>query len=146
MITSYVQTRSCRLRGGGESHHVPADAVVRCTPCHAGRCFKHLLSDGIHAAEAILLSQDKDMSLHWHHRHSAKATAEFVGRQEALLKAERLGLAVPFYKDKLVYLAQNFSSCRPANYLRTKPGWYDVADDIPGELEVSTFVCACIAD
>lgn len=99
---------------------------MRCKGCHASRCFKHLLLEGVHSAEAILLAADKGNVQYWHERHLAKTKAYVAARDKALEEADRFGIAVPSFKDKLASLAIQFRSCRPANESFTKPGWYDV--------------------
>lgn len=96
---------------------------MHCEKCHASRCLRHHLLDGIHAAEAVLLlSRDPQA---FHVRHNTTNRDEYLAGQDGLRAADKQGSVVPAFKDKLCSLALQYKTCRPINYMYTNPGWYD---------------------
>jgi hypothetical protein len=112
-------TRSCRWRDS--SHTVPYIHALRCKKCHDHKCFGHLLTSGIHSAEAILSQQKDDQHEDWHRRHS-KVEIDRV-KSEAL-RAEQSGVRLDL-RHQLNNVASTFPICNPVKFSLVKLGWYD---------------------
>lgn len=82
---------------------------------------KDLLKGGIYAAEAVLGYTDGDARWHELHRIGRK---NYQGNISHLQDAERSGEIID-RKDRLVFVAQRYASCRPLNPENTRLGWYD---------------------
>ena len=108
------------------SHRVPELSHINCKLCHAGRCYKHILSTyNDHSSEALLASLADNTSKEWHTLHQLKKEA-YGGNYAWIKTMIRTGLPVSL-TDRLVYFASNFSSIMPINHA-VSPGFYDPAE------------------
>ncbi len=90
-----------------------------CTVCGVSICYKQILSIGMHSAEALLAHRGGGNG--WHSRHQHKQSAGLSTDQGRSAHAD----VIQEYRDKLVFLAKTYPSCRPLNSTSTVLGWYD---------------------
>lgn len=119
--------RACTLRTR-PSHRVPEPTLINCKFCHAGRCYKHILSTyNVHSSEALLVSLADNTGKTWHALHQSKRDA--YGENYAWIKTMvRMGSPASL-TDRLVYFASNFSSTTPINQA-VSPGFYDTPEAV----------------
>lgn len=122
---SAPKSKSCRFSHGSErSHLMPAPAVVTCKPCHASRCFTHLLErNSLHSVEVIRVSDRHGNDVGWHQHHQA-SNENFLSSQPTILEDEQLGRK-PNVLLRLAHLAKTYTSCKLLKPDLTRPGWYD---------------------
>ena len=115
---------TCTLRTR-PSHRVPELTLINCKLCHAGRCYKHILSTyNIHSSGALLARLADGTSKTWHSLHQARRdayTENYAWIKEMIWTGSPAPLA-----DRLVYFASNFSAT-PVNRALSA-GFYDAAE------------------
>lgn len=94
--------------------------------CHNGRCFQHLLENGIHSSEAVLLWHSDVTRKVWHARHIGAGKGVYGLGLGDVEKAGREGISLTV-RFQLVAMAQKYPDCRPLNS-RVKRGWYDARE------------------
>lgn len=114
----------------------PAFEVFHCGPCRSSKCLKELLRSGLHSAEMILRYQEEGTTFHAIHLENRRG---FRGNTSQLQAAERSGEVIN-RKDRVVFVAQRYSACRPMNPSNTCHGWYDLpAESATEDTAVSSF-------
>ncbi|KAI5121653.1 hypothetical protein M0805_002729 [Coniferiporia weirii] len=108
-------------------HSVPAAGALNCKGCHAAKCFRHILADGIYASEALAWYAKDDTQEAWHGYHVNSHTREKRRRPEDLQQvtqdAEKFGGACDMRKS-LVLHARMGGACLPLS-ANVRMGWYD---------------------
>ena len=106
-----------------ESHDTDAFNHLICKPCHAGRCFWHILTTfNTHVAEALLVDS-KDPENAWHAKHRDKSEEPV----SSTTLATRMAVA-----------AKILDSCCPIDSKRAKAGFYDMHIHVEYALETPT--------
>ncbi|EGN93316.1 hypothetical protein SERLA73DRAFT_189884 [Serpula lacrymans var. lacrymans S7.3] len=89
-----------------------------------GRCFSHILENGLlHSSEAITLYHSDKTGRLWHQQHS-EARSKREEAWSTVKQAEEKG-SRPDVDHMLAYLATKFVTCKPIKPAHTRHGWYD---------------------
>ncbi|KAI0374860.1 hypothetical protein BV20DRAFT_397172 [Pilatotrama ljubarskyi] len=124
--TLQLAQRLEKLKCRTDNHEVPAVEALNCKLCHGSRCFRCLLEQGTHSAEAIYEYQRSAPScIRWHKRHVANLDNLKTFRTDQ--KLFNLDDASTM-KERLRIAASSFPKCRPG-HAKVKLGFYDCENE-----------------
>lgn len=132
------QERACSLHRV-PSHRAPKSSVIICLRCHAGRCYKHILSIfHVHSAQALKAHLTDATSTRWHNLHKemkAKYAEDYPQLKVRIRSGSGYDLA-----HRLSYYASNFAPIVPLNKA-VSLGFYDTPNI---ETDVVSVPCSSV--
>ncbi|OJT06140.1 hypothetical protein TRAPUB_3075 [Trametes pubescens] len=112
---------TCRAIYSDNHPASPVD-VLNCVVCHGSKCFHHLLRQGIHSAEAVIIHREwRPDQVDWHTFHKDRT----VAAKQYNIKAKLFDLeSIESASERLKIAALSFPKCRPG-HANVKLGFYD---------------------